>query len=119
MLIYVAAPWVRRADARHVTRQLQQAGHLVTSHWVHLTDEATDPDTSRAEALKDLSDLERADALVCLNLEVSEGKAVETGVALALGRPVYLVGAPSNIFHHLPQVRVVESVDALLPVLRA
>jgi nucleoside 2-deoxyribosyltransferase len=67
----------------------------------------------RDQAYQDIADVRRADVLVVLNLQKSEGKAVETGIAIAAGIPVISVGPRSNIFQALgAEVATVE--DALL-----
>jgi len=38
------------------------------------------------------------------------GRHVEFGLALAQGKHLILVGQPENVFHHLPQVRVIPEV---------
>jgi nucleoside 2-deoxyribosyltransferase len=108
MKIYIAAPWVRKADAIEVGHLLRERGHIVTSRWF---DHEGDPSDStgvkspihemRRQALEDIEDVRRSDLLLVLNLEKSEGKAVETGIALAAGVHVIAVGGRSNIFQAL------------------
>ena len=45
---------------------------------------------------------------------VPGGKHVETGMALVLGRPVFVIGRKENIFHWHPAVRVFADLDALM-----
>src|ERR1700681_2522273 len=53
-----------------------------------------------------------------LNLESSEGKAVEQGIALGAGIPIVGVGVPgSNVFQHLPEYTWVADLDALVEYL--
>jgi nucleoside 2-deoxyribosyltransferase len=114
--VYVAAPYVKRADAQRVMADLLRAGFDVTSSWLIGDDELSD-----AFARQDLADVDRADALVALNPKEWEylgsgGRHVEFGYALAKGKRVVLVGARTNIFHHLSHVPVIaetELVDTL------
>jgi hypothetical protein len=53
--------------------------------------------------------------LVVLNLEKSEGKAVETGIALMNNIPIVSVGTRSNIFQTLAiEVETVQEAIAAL-----
>lgn len=124
MRIYLAAPWLRRPEAIAAGQRFSDAGHVVTSRWFHHTsdgdpNDATgitcSPDSILQQANEDIEDVMRADALVVLNLEKSEGKAVETGIAIAMGMPVISVGPRSNIFQALGYE--VADIDAALEVL--
>jgi len=125
--VYIAAPWVRREEAKAVGEQLVAAGHDITSRWFQhqgdpndSTGSALDPKEVRRQAREDISDVFRADALVVLNLEKSEGKAVETGIAIALDTPVISVGKRSNIFQSLAyEVENVEEALTVLTILRS
>ena len=41
---------------------------------------------------------------------VRGGRHVEFGMALALGKPIFVYGHKENIFHYLPQVEHTENV---------
>lgn len=124
MRIYIAAPWVRKAEAIAVGEQFKAAGHIVTSNWFHHEDTGALGDSAgnsitheerKRQATVDLADVLSSDALVVLNLEKSEGKAVETGIALVAGLKVISVGPRSNIFQSLAiEVATVEEALALL-----
>lgn len=118
MKIYVAAPWVRKAEARQAAEALLAQGHEITSRWKWLHGESEDQAVLAQEAQNDIDDIHEADALVLLNLEKSEGKAVETGYALASYKPVIVLGGRSNIFHHLPRVLHVSTMDQLFASLK-
>jgi nucleoside 2-deoxyribosyltransferase len=124
MRVYIAAPWVRRPEAIEVGKRFVAAGHELTCRWFdHVTD--GDPNDSTGvtcdpkgiihQALEDITDVQRAHVLVVLNLEKSEGKAVETGIAIAAGIPVISVGDRSNIFQALGNE--VATVDEALELL--
>jgi nucleoside 2-deoxyribosyltransferase len=115
--VYIAAPYPARLDAIDLMDTLHAAGFKVTSSWLVEDDKLTDE-----YARKDLADIDRADALVAMNpAEWAErgtgGRHVELGYALAQGKPIVLVGARSNIFHHLMTVHVVTQ-DELVDTLR-
>jgi nucleoside 2-deoxyribosyltransferase len=127
MRVYIAAPWVRRPEAIEAGKLFTAAGHVLTCRWfVHETDgdpnDSTgitcDPYIIRHQAFEDIADVRRAEVLVVLNLQKSEGKAVETGIAIAAGIPVVSVGARSNIFQSLGhEVETVADALALLKTL--
>lgn len=110
MKVYIAAPWVRRPEAIAVGEQFKAAGHELTCRWFHHETDGDPNDSTgvtcnaasiRYQANEDIVDVRKADVLVVLNLQKSEGKAVETGIAIAAGIPVVSVGPRSNIFQSL------------------
>src|SRR4051812_45878131 len=123
MRIYVASPWTRKADAKLYADALEAAGHTITKKWWEHREVPgyLDPAIGQEElaelaqqAKEDMRGVLTADALVLLNLEKSEGKSVETGLAFAsaamwgngftqtgVGRFI-LVGGKSNLFHYAP-----------------
>lgn len=108
MKLYVAAPWARRDDAINYAEAFTRAGHEVISRWFHhegtpgdSTGVTLDPVEVRRQVAEDIEDVRRCDVFVVLNLQVSEGKAVETGLALAAGKPIISVGPRSNVFQIL------------------
>ena len=75
-------------------------------------------------ALMDEADVRAAvDGLVLIagaeGICVPGGKHVETGIAVALARPVFVIGRRENIFHWHPLVRVFSSASAFLDFLDA
>jgi nucleoside 2-deoxyribosyltransferase len=124
MKVYIAAPWVRRPEAIAVGEQFVAAGHELTCQWFHhetdgdpldSTGVTCNPASIVFQAKEDIADVRRADVLVVLNLQKSEGKAVETGIALAAGIPVISVGPRSNIFQALgTEVATVDEALAFL-----
>lgn len=108
MKIYIAAPWAQREAAIKASRKFIQVGHEITSRWFNSLGDSSDPtgilrlpEDIKQEAYEDIEDVHQADYLVVLNLQLSEGKAVETGLALAWGIPVISIGPRSNIFQAL------------------
>lgn len=108
MKVYVAAPWVRKDDARRFAAKLTAIGIDVTSRWFNHKGSATDStgiaspiDEIRHQAHEDIADVRRADMFVVLNLERSEGKAFETAIAYSSSIPIMSVGPRGNIFQTL------------------
>lgn len=114
--------------AKQLMDRLHKSGHVVTSRWIKL-------DTKFSHGLKSYSDDEKTqvaqmdeedvraatDGLVLIaetsGRPVPGGKHVETGIALALGHPVYVIGSRENVFHWHPCVRVFPNEDAFLTAL--
>lgn len=120
MNIYIAAPWVRRADAAEAKRRVQDAGHRVTAHWIdgHF-DETPSVDNLGDQASQDWQDVEDSDVLILLNLEMSAGKATELGIALVNGLRILLVGPrQGNVFHNLSEVEQFDTLTEALDALR-
>lgn len=117
MVVYLAGPWARRSEVRTAREILQRAGITVNSRWLDFDSDANDEhnaDVQRREAETDIQDIQAADILVVLNLEKSEGKAFEQGVAFMLGTPVVVVGAISTVFQQMAGFTQVDSLfDAI------
>lgn len=110
MRVYVAAPWVRKTDAINAGKVLETEGFEVTSRWFFHEGDPTDSTGIKcddgaiiAQALEDIEDVLSADVVLILQLEKSEGKAVETGIAIANDIPFIVVGDRSNIFQTLSE----------------
>jgi nucleoside 2-deoxyribosyltransferase len=125
MRIYLAAPWVRKADAKAAAAVIEAAGHTITKRWWEHREvpgyggQFRDcPEDQREElaeqAYEDWRGVETADAMIVLNLEKSEGKAVEQGFALAYGVRLIVVGPLLNLFQYLPGVTRVSTLDEAL-----
>jgi nucleoside 2-deoxyribosyltransferase len=117
MRVYIAAPYPERDAARLLMAELERAGFEVTSTWLREEDELADK-----FARLDLADVDRADVLVAINPPTylkagTGGRHVELGYALALHKPIVLVGERSNIFHFLDNVQVAP-LEAVIPTLR-
>jgi hypothetical protein len=118
MTFYIAAH--SRNYAVVVKSELERRGHRCTSRWIvddtkFGTGEYSDAERQRL-ALLDEEDVRGAtDGLILLaeakGQLVPGGKHVETGMALALGRRVYVIGERENMFHWHPMVRVFSEID--------
>lgn len=109
MKIYIAHNFAARLELReHLVPFLTRLGHEVTSTWI-TDDSHVDKLNAKQSALIDLSDIDRADALVLYVDQFGDspgkGKFLELGYAIAKGKRVYLWGKDdSSVFYHLPQV---------------
>ncbi len=102
--VYIAAPYPERAQAIQLMTALESRQFEITSTWLKAPDEMADE-----FARLDLEDVARADVLVALNPTEwanngTGGRHVEFGYALALAKPIVLIGVRSHIFHHLNEV---------------
>lgn len=100
MKLYIAAH--NQEDARKVAILCAAAGHQITSTWLQedfkRTAEYTEAD-KRAIADKDAREVAESDALVLLPsaMRIPGGKFVEVGIALGLGKPVFILGHRENM----------------------
>ena len=123
MNIYIAAPATERAHAYDVQRLLEHYPDFhVTARWITLElfeKKDKDPVYLAEWAEKDLADVLSSDLLIALNDEAyrnkgSGGRHVEFGYALHANIPVIVVGARTNIFHWLKNVKFVENLAEML-----
>jgi len=125
MRIYVAASYSRIVKARELATQLVDAGHEITSTWLSETHPPNvqlvdlDPCDLAVHATLDLADIDRADAIVLLaeppTAQPPRGsRHVEFGYAIAKGLQLWVIGdEPENLFHYLPYVHLVETVQEI------
>jgi nucleoside 2-deoxyribosyltransferase len=128
MRIYLAAPWVRKHEAEMAAVVIESAGHTLTKRWWEHREvpgyggtrecAQADREELQQQAYEDWKGVETADAMIVLNLEKSEGKAVEQGFALAYGVRLIVVGdSLLNLFQYLPGVDRVDTVEQALALL--
>jgi nucleoside 2-deoxyribosyltransferase len=111
--VYIAAPYEERKQANRVRVRLAAQSIACSSRW--LTDDGS-ATLSHEWARADLDDVRAADALLALNPPAyhqrgSGGRHVELGYALALDKPILVVGERSNIFHYHHGVTLCVDVD--------
>ena len=118
--VYLAAPWLHKADALVAQEQFEAAGFEVVSHWIQYHGDGANDAELQAQAVEDYAEIvAKTDAFVILNLALSEGKAFEFGVAYRQKLPCVVVGSRErNIFYHLPGVLQVETVEEAITTLR-
>jgi hypothetical protein len=118
---YITAPYPLRAEAHAALRLLAENGIDCTARWIWQEDAAV---LSHEWAQADLDDVRRADVLVAINPVKwgnagTGGRHVELGAALVYGKPIYLVGERTNIFHYHNTVTVCETLDDVRDLLTA
>lgn len=119
MNVYLAAPWELQHEVRALHEALVDAGIGSIARWLD-----ADSNTYTEEwALNCLEDVQRCDVLMLWNplgwgRIGTGGRHTEVGLALALQKPVIVLGARTNIFHHLPGVELVAIEDPKTMVAR-
>src|SRR6266851_9941961 len=126
MRVYVASKFENAEAVRKAIAELTAAGHEVTRDWT--AQEHWDWDTPGATerlawkySYLDVEVVRQADVFIMLTYNglSMQGAYVELGVALGLGKLVYIVGErPRSIFSYYPGVRVVESLEQVIEELR-
>lgn len=119
--LYLSAQFEDAHVLREARARLTALGYTVTSRWLDAgtsvpatarTDDAGAGARLAAIAAQDLDDIRAADIVVVYNPPEAcavgrGGRHVETGFALALDRPIVVVGARGNVFHWLPVITLV------------
>lgn len=124
--VYLAARFSKQEELKGYRDLFLQQNIGVTSTWLeqdpdktapnggNQLDETGDTETRTKHAIQDLVDVRRADGLVFFSepqLARRGGRHVEFGYALALGKPIYVVGGFENIFHYTPGIRHFDTVQ--------
>jgi nucleoside 2-deoxyribosyltransferase len=124
--VYLAGRFSRRHEFRSLAETLAEAGHEVTSRWLyddeHHAELGRETLPAVAAAVRDLDDVRAASVCIAFTEEAGGpqgrgGRHVELGAAIALGLRVIVVGTPEHIFHLLPAVEQVDSVEDVLAAL--
>lgn len=115
LAVYIAAPSQMIGEAAVLRNLLHDSGFDCTSSWIL---DGLSGDTSETAEM-DLADVARADVLVALNPSLwkdkgTGGRHVEMGYALALKKPVLLLGVRSNVFHYMDGVWLATDVNELV-----
>lgn len=122
MKIYLAAPYQDMMQIREWEKVLIKHGHESTGQWIQGAEEHVDKTRAQC-AQMDLDDIDRADAVVSKTLPqgtmfFSGGRHVEFGYGLAQKKIMVIVdGGIENIFHYLPQVVSLPTIEDALAYL--
>jgi hypothetical protein len=116
---YIAAQ--KQENARPARDAVVAAGHVCTASWIDLEGYASIPrgPEQRIEAAKTCSaEVEDAHELILVSeadgSRVRGGKHVETGMALAQGKRVHVIGQRENVFHWHPMVTVYPDLESFV-----
>ena len=119
MKIYVAASYLRKAEAEQIAARLTEKGHIITSKWLEQTRAFEGDVEGRNYAIRDFEEIAASDYVVCLTGDSlsSGGRHTEIGIAIGLNVRVFLVGPKeSSVFHHHPCVDQVDTVEDLFKI---
>lgn len=113
MNIYLCASFTRILELRRYRDELHAMGHTVTSSWLDEDPDANEKrmtiSTRTRLAMKDLEEIDAADALICFTEDEGGpsrgGRHVEYGYAWAKGKHLTVVGPRENIFHCLSHLQ--------------
>ena len=124
VLIYIAAPWRDKELMPDIATKFEQAGHQITHKWWLVEDTPESErnfDLLQAQAGLDFCGVEAANFLILINSAKSEGKAVEQGIALGLGKSIIAIGKlgahSKNVFHYMSNYTWVDTITDALKVL--
>ena len=104
MRIYLASNFKSQERIRKVRDEIKALGHTVTSSWLGEKGGQSfelQPHNGPRYATRDVGEIVTSDLLIIDTKEQSNtgGREVEYGVALALGKLVWVVGKHRNVFH--------------------
>lgn len=124
--VYVVGKFEEAKLVKAVIDLLEQEGHRVTHDW---TDESVEglrgtevTDVLQCAAIEDIQGVKNADAVITLHHDKLKGGNFEMGAALALDKPVIVVGGHQGldqpIFYWHPDVFHVPHIDGALAMLK-
>lgn len=118
-MIYIAAPWAQKKNAIAI-RNILRLKYEVSSSWMDQPDKPYEEASSVEEASRDAFEVQACDIFLFLNLEMSEGKATELGMAIMMDKLIFCIGGTArNVFLHLPCINHVDSVEGFILAVEA
>jgi hypothetical protein len=113
--IYVAGSWEERAEIKIIMEKLEAEGHDVLVDWTR-----HGGSSKKKYAMEDLEGVLASELFVLVNPAVmSRGKFIETGIALANGKNIYVIGKGEiGIFEHLGRCKHFDFIEELLELMR-
>lgn len=106
MRVYLASNFQSQKRMMKVREALENIGVTVCNGWLEPGVDAQDfeqlsPEQRAMYSYRDIGEIVTVDLLIMDTQEqsTSGGREVEYGMALALGKPVWIVGPTRNIFH--------------------
>lgn len=125
MRVYIAAQFKEQKLMRDWRKLLHAAGHDVTSRWldVNETDEKKPSEEVSNAALIDIHDITLAEIMISQTLKRGDlftggGRHIEFGYAFAKGKKLINVGGYESVFHHLPNVITVSTIEEAIELLK-
>ena len=131
MILYLAAAWSRKDEARAIAERIERECPRVTvnSRWLGEEQAAYFPPDKVGRALMDLEDVDACNVLARLSDGLEKRKRVpaglasgarmyEQGYASARQKRVVVIGGPQHVFDFLAGVVHVPNVDQLISWLK-
>lgn len=121
--LYIAAPFQERGNMPTLASRVEGLGYGISWKWWEVEEVGREGDQEFLEtcARNDFLGVKNADLILLINSSKSEGKAVEQGVALALGKPILAVGRvgehSNNVFHRMSNYIWVGDIETAMKVL--
>lgn len=118
---YIASSFKNIEAVRYVSKELIKIGYIHTYDWTQ-NERASTIEDLREIGLQEKNAVMEADFIIVL-LPAGKGSHIEFGIALGLGKRIYLYSQDNEIynfdttstFYHLPQVeKCVGTIDELL-----
>ena len=119
---YLAASYPRKQEAIELAGRLVDEGFVCTATWLTMSTEGYDETfPGPGIAKRDIQDIRQAEIFIGLIGDTLShgGRDTELGVAIALNKPIFLLGNRQQVFHVLPCVTLVTSFGELLACLQA
>ena len=112
---YIAGRYVNKVKIAAFAEKVRALGFGVTSSWLEEDHSPNvemiefDARTLRAMSIKDRDEIAACDEMIFFSEldtlpTARNGRHVEFGMAIAMGKPIHVIGPYENIFHHLPLV---------------
>lgn len=129
--VYLAARFSRIEEMRDRRNDLSKLGIRVTSRWLNgghewegTPDDLIPPAEAARFAREDLEDIHAADVMIAFTEPPRSnasrgGRHIEAGFALAMNKPLIVVGYRENVFYCLPQVLFFPDWPAAIEMIRA
>lgn len=134
MKIYIAITWKALEYGQKLARQLEEAGHTVTSRF--LAEDYVAPTEGEMDAVHarlDLLDIDEAEAMLQVTGNsrtyadgayrgldsTTGGRHVEFGYALAKKKPIFVLGQYESCFHTHGAICAVEDIQQFIKLLDA
>lgn len=122
MKVYIAGRSEDQAKIAEIKAEFEASEIEVNAGWIQQKDLSIDKDglsEKRRKLWIDLTQIAEADIFVLFNPQDAHrtgtgGRHVETGYAIALGKPIFLIGSGENIFHFHENVREFDSTQTAI-----
>lgn len=119
---YLASSYSRRDELNTYRAKLEELGYTVNARWLSGAHEVRDNYEQRLEnqifAQEDMEDLSKSDIFMLFTNPLGHagrgGHHVETGMAIAFGKEVIIIGQKINVFHYLPGIEFYETFEDFL-----